>query len=1070
MRMTAFFLLIAFLQVSANASAQNITLTAKNEQLKTVLKKIAKQAGLYIVYEESEMENMTPVTLQVKATPLKQVLDICFKNQPLMYNIIDKTVVVSRKKTITEVTIAPSSPVSPSHAEEIRILGRVLEAKDPPIPLIGANVTIKGSSKSVASDKDGVFEIYVPRGSTLVISMVGYKRQEYIARDEQANLIISLQQDLKVLDQVVVTGFGTQKVKNIASSVSTVNMDNVRNKPVAQLSQALQGGATGIQVSQTTGLVGGDQADIRIRGVGTLLNAAPLVIVDGVPFDMNNLDPNTIESISVLKDAAAASMYGARAGNGVILITTKRGVAGVPNIEYNGYYGIQRPQYMPDFVDAATWMEMNNAAMMNSGGNPIYSPSAIDSTRNGYDRVRFPNTNWPDLVLRESIPITQHSLLVSGGNTAARFSLALNHTMQQGHVRNSDYNRTTLRANTTVDLLKNLFIYMDIFASRSDQNQPYASNRLTTDIYRRMYTVPPNIISKFPNKADNPGYTYYGIYGESWNPVAMLEKGGKLNRSRDEALINIRPQWNIVPGLSLKAQASYRVASGLDKADQESYIFFDYFTNRTAGVNYPSVKTATLTARENYIYLGGNLDYNRDFGDHNVNAIAGYTQELRTYESWRDVAIRSLFAKAFYTYNNRYLLEAGIRRDGSSLFADGKKWGVFPSVAVGWNIDQESFFKTGFISSWKVRASYGVLGNNAIDPYLYQTTIDAGNGTETVIGNPNVTWEKVNELNIGTDMSLKPGLSLTAEWYDKKTTDMIITPQPNFTSGTGIGTGNAGAPVNIGSVRNRGTEIKLSYTKSFNKNFSFNASVGYSKNKSEVLKLTGNNQPIISGNTILYVGGSLREFYGYATQGLLQPKDISDANIMKITGQAAGDIRFLNSNGDSLINNLDRVALGNTDPTDVFFFNVGFRYKGFDFETLLSGESGAPIFYTGLNAIPLNIGGESGTPQQFQLDYWTPENTGASRPRLTPTPGNNSNFSDFWRADGKFLRVRYIQLGYQLPENISRKIRAKSLRIYANAQNAFTFSNVKVIDPESGGDQTTVPLLKSYTLGLNLKF
>lgn len=329
----------------------------------------------------------------------------------------------------------------------------------------GANITIKGAAKSVATDIDGVFQIHVPKESVLIISMVGYKKQEYLVREEQANLIVSLQEDLKVLDQVVVTGFGSQKVKNIASSVSTVNMGNVKNKPVVQLSQALQGGATGIQVSQTTGLVGSDQANIRIRGVGTLLNAAPLVMVDGVPFDMNNLDPNTIESVTVLKDAAAASMYGARGGNGVIIITTKRGVAGVPSMEYNGFYGIQRPQYMPDFVDASTWMRMNNEAMTNSGGNPIYSDADIATTKDGSDPVKYPNTNWPDLVLRKSIPIQQHSIQVSGGNTAARFALSLNQTTQKGHVRNSDYGRTTLRANTTVDLLKNFFIYMDIFAS-----------------------------------------------------------------------------------------------------------------------------------------------------------------------------------------------------------------------------------------------------------------------------------------------------------------------------------------------------------------------------------------------------------------------------------------------------------------------------------------------------------------------------------------------------------------------------------------------------------------------------
>jgi len=299
---------------------------------------------------------------------------------------------------------------------------------------------------------------------------------------------------------------------------------------------------------------------------------------------------------------------------------------------------------------------------------------------------------------------------------------------------------------------------------------------------------------------------------------------------------------------------------------------------------------------------------------------------------------------------------------------------------------------------------------------------------------------------------------------------MIITPQPNYTGGTGIGADNNGAPVNVGSVRNRGQEIKISYHKSFANNFIFDASIGYSKNKSKIVRLTGNGQPIISGNTIMYEGGALREYYGYATQGLLQQTDIDNTKILKMNGQAAGDVHFINANGDTIINNLDRVPLGNTEPTDIFFFNLGFNFKNIDFQTLVSGASGAPLFYSGNFAIPLNIGGESGTPQKSQLDYWTPQNTGASRPRLTPTPGTNANFSDFWRISGSYLRVRYIQLGYTLPAPLARKIRAKMLRVYFNAQNALTFSKVKLFDPESAGNQTTVPLLKTYTLGLNLKF
>ncbi|MGJ1269663.1 SusC/RagA family TonB-linked outer membrane protein [Sphingobacterium spiritivorum] len=960
---------------------------------------------------------------------------------------------------------------------KVKVYGRILEAKDPPAPLHGVSIRVKGTTNGTLTDEKGVFELTVQKNSTLVIGMVGFKTKEYIVHAEQNNLIISLERELVDLDQVVITGFAKQKVREIASSVSSINMENVVNKPVVQLSQALQGGSTGIQVSQTTGLVGGDQANIRIRGIGTIGNANPLVLVDGVPFDMNNLDPNSVSSITVLKDAAAASMYGARGANGVILVTTKRGVAGVPNIEYNGYYGIQQPQFRPDFVDAPTWMRMRNEASINAGGNAVYSDAVIDTTAKGLDLLRYPNTDWTDLILRKNIPIQQHSILVSGGNTAARFALSINHTDQLGQLNKlgaldqSRYKRTTVRANTTVDLLKNLFVYMDLFASRGDQSESYASNRLTTDIYRRLYTVPPNVVAKYPDKDPatsgmRPGYTYYGAFGESWNPVAMLERGGNLTRTRDEILINMRPQWQIIQNLNLNTQVSYRVTSGLDKSNQESYIFYNYFTNRREGSDYATVKSASPTARETYFYWGGNLDYKIAYQKHNVNGILGFTQEIRNYESWKDVALRSVFAKLYYNYDNRYLLEAGIRRDGSSLFAEKNRWGFFPSVAVGWNIDKESFFDPEVITALKLRASYGVLGNNSINPYQYQTVINT-NGTEQIIGNPDLRWEKSNVLNLATDINLKSGFDLTFEWFEKKTRDVLITPEQRFTGG--LGTTNTLSPVNSASVRIRGIEANIRYNKNIVKDFMLTAGLGYTRNNSKILNLLGGNLPVISGNTIMYIDGNMREYYGYPTHGLLQQEDMNDPTVVKIAGQAPGDIHFIDTNGDGTITNQDRIPMGSTQPKDIFFGSLGFKYKGFDFDALLSGEAGSPAFYTDALAIPFN-NTESGTPQKFQMDYWTPANTDARYPRLLPARGANGNFSDYFMLNGKFLRVRYIQLGYTLPAHLIQSIRGKMLRVYINAQNPFTFSAVKYMDPEVRGNQTTVPLMKAFTMGLSLKF
>ncbi|TDE14442.1 TonB-dependent receptor [Dyadobacter psychrotolerans] len=1065
----ALLVLMLTVQPAVYSFPQGITLSGKNIPLEKVIHQITQKSGYSFVYNVEWLKKADKIDLNIRNKNLEGALAEIFKNQPFTYQIVGKTVVLKLKE------ITQSSVKTTLDTTTVRILGRVLEVKDPPAPLPGATVAIKGLSQGTITDERGVFELRAPRQSVLVISMVGYKTQEYIVRSETANLIISLPEDLQVLDQVVVTGFATQKVREIASSVSIIKMENIENKPVTQLSQALQGGGTGIQVSQSTGLVGGDQANIRVRGVGTVGNAAPLVLVDGVPFDMNNLDPNTISSITVLKDAASASMYGARGANGVILITTKRGVAGVPNIEYNGFWGIQKPVYRPDFVDAATWMEMNNQASINSGGGNLYRQGVIDSTRSGADPIRYPDTRWADLILRKSAPIEQHSILVSGGNTAARFSLSVNHTRQVGHLKElgamqSDYKRTTVRANTTVDLLKNLFVYMDVFASRSDQNEPNANgtDRNTSYVYGRLYIVSPNIVSKYPDKPQaRPNYSYYGNYGESWNPTALLEKGGRISRSKDEAIINMRPQWEIIPNLKLNAQVSYRVTSGLNRVNQDPYIFFDYFTERQSGVSYVNTKTPTLTGRENYLYFGSNLDYRVAVGKHNLNAIAGYTQELRTYDSWNDVAIKSVFAKAYYTYGERYLLEAAIRRDGSSLFGTGNKWGYFPSVAVGWNIDQESFFKVPAIPAWKIRASYGTLGNNSINPYLYQTTINA-DGTEQIIGNTDLKWEKSNVLNVATDIGFKNGLDLTLEWFDKTTKDVLITAQPLYTGA--IGVNNTMPPVNTASVQIRGMEANLKYNTKIGSDLNFTFGIGYTRNKSKILKLIGDDKPIIIGNTIMRIGGSMMENYGYATQGLLREQDITDGGVVKLPGQKAGDIHFKDTNNDGIISDLDRVPLGSTQPVDIFFGSIGLKYRNFDFDALVSGQAGTPRFYSGLVSIPLNVGGESGTPQKYHMNYWTPENPNAPLPRLTLTPGSNNNFSDFFQFNGAFARVRYIQFGYTLPKGVIGAIRGKSLRFYFNAQNPFTFSKVKLIDPETGGNQTTVPLMKVISGGLNVRF
>lgn len=1031
-----------------------LTMQAKNESLIQVLRKIEQATPLRFAYNATQVNGDQLVNASFNNTSMEEVLNTLLLQRSYAWKERGNNIMIS----------VNNGQGQRSAADSILLRGRVLTQGEPPQPIPGTTVAVKGTTKGVITDSDGFFEIRAETNEVLVFSIIGYKPKEYTVQHNQRNLVISLQENVSGLNELVVTGFSEQKVKHMASSVATVNMSNVNNKPITQLSQALQGGVTGINVNQGSGLPGGDAAAIKIRGVGTFLSTDPLVLVDGVPFEMDKLDPNTIESISVLKDAAAASLYGARAGNGVIIITTKRGVPGVVSVQYNGYAGSQSPVYSPEFVDAATYMRMTNEAIKNNGGDPLYSADAIQQTADKSDPVKYPSTNWKDEVMHQQSSIQQHSIGVSGGNSAARFALTASYLSQEGMVENSSFNKGNVRANTSVDLSKNIVVFMDLFASREEQNQPYALGRGAAGILGWVYTAPPNIAAKFPDKPERPGYTYYGTYGESWNPVANTERGGVSNTVRDEILINLRPKWEIIPGLTLKGQFSYRVSSGADKTNRDAYIFFDYFTNQKTGRDFTDIKSASPSNRSSYYYTGGNLDYTKTFGKHRLNGIVGYSKEMTNPDPWKEITLASVFGKVYYSYADKYLLEAGMRRDGSSIFAPGRKWGNFPSVAAGWNLGNEAFMKPlTFLDQLKIRGSYGKLGNNAIEPYMYQSTVDPGNGKESTFGNPNITWEKVAILDVGTDMSFfKNKLDVTFDWYNKKTSDLILRPQPTLTSAIGL------TPINIGTMKNVGWEVKLSYNTNVSKNVNIAFNVGYSRNRSTLLKLA-QKLPLIEGNTIREVGGAFGEYYGFKSLGLIQQGDI-EKGIAVIPGQAAGDIRYADTDHNGVINDDDKVKLGATDPYSTYFGSISVKWKNFDFETLVTGIGHVINFYNGRMAIPFNAASEGGTPLTWHTDYWTPENPGARFPRLLPSPGPNEKISDFWSVNGAFARIKYVQIGYNLPVSQTGRIKLKGVRVYVNAQNPFTITDMEISDPETRGDETKYPIMKMYTVGLNIRF
>lgn len=1072
LKRSMFYLLIClFLGISGQAYAfdsvfeQNYTLKLlfKNARLENVLDEISEQSGIKIAYSNEELQTARQVSITMNTQSIEEALRAVLGDS-YSFKQIEDYIAIAKK---TETTIAPADD------RNWTIQGQVLENSEPPYPLSGVNIVIKGTQIGVISDPNGYFSIQAKKGDIITFNFLGFKEYEYVVSRAISNLSVSLNEDIETLEEVVVTGFSEEKKLNTISSVASLDVArNLSTKPITSLSQSLQGGITGLNVTQSSGLPGADAATIKIRGISSLkTNNDPLVLVDGIPMDMNNLDPNTIESVTVLKDAAAAAIYGAKAANGVIVIKTKRGMPGKVSVSYNGYVGIQQATYLPEFVDGAGYMEMINAANKNIGGDPVYSQQAIDNTRAGKDPYQYPNTDWCDFLFKNGM-IQSHSVSVSGGSNLARFALTANYLQNEGLLDKANSNRLNIRANTSVSLLDNLSVNMDFNSYRTNRQEPmYRSESYASTIIGYMYSTPPNTVARYPMK-EGSDIVYYGNRPEQRNPAALMDQGGRYKALEDNVSINIAPRWEVIPRLVLRGQYSYRVSSKATNEKRAAYNFFDYDSGALLET-WGSINNATKD-RSSYYYIGGTAEYTLETLKHRLFVIGGYNQELTNNGDWDQWSMTSFFGKANYTFDSRYLFEVTVRRDGSSRFGKGNKFGVFPSVGAGWNLHEEKFMKSvKFVNNMKLRASYGLLGNENIGLYKYQTLINASNGNETTYGNPNITWETVHMLNVGTDIRIFKDIDITFNYYDKKTTDLILEPPVSFIGGT------TSALLNAGKVRNRGWELDVNYGKQVNKDFGFNIHGGLSQNKNKIEELFGG--PYDNDNKIHQEGYALNSFFVYPTEGLLQESDftknaegewIPKEGVIIFDGQQPGDIKYIDRNKDGKISTEDRVIRGDEQPNLNYFANISLNYKRWSFEVLFQGVTGVDAYYGEPYSFGLNTAGDGQTPLAVQMDYWTPQNPNAQYPRIAPnsTYGNNNYTSDFWHFDASYCRVKYIQLGYMFDQLALKKIGISNIRVYVNAQNPFTFTKEKLVDPESRGQKSSYPLVKTYSLGLSLNF
>ncbi len=1002
------------------------------------------------------------------------------------------------------------------------VTGVVLDAAN--IPVIGANVIVKGTTNGTVTDMDGKFSLQnVPENAVLQISYIGYLDQE-IPVSGKSTVQVLLKEDTQKLDEVVVVGYGVQKKANLTGSVATVKYgQELENRPITDPSQALSGKTTGVWVSQNSGAPGSDGATIRVRGYGTLNNTEPLVLIDGVEGRMAELAPNDIESITVLKDAASAAIYGSRAANGVVLIETKKGSGDKVTINYNGYFGVQQLGRRYNIIsNSAEYMELWNTAFTNSGSDPLFPNDVIEAFRNGNDPYRYPNTNYFDEVFRNAFT-TQHNLSATVGGKKSHSYISLGYLNNNGIIKNTDSERYSLTVNTEAKVTDWLKMGARARMMRKTTNQPYDG------IGRVIYMMANGHPFSTPYLQD--GKTFGGTQAlymsgdkagqpivDTRNPFPDLYNG--LNQSINTFMKgNAYMTIDFMKGLSLTAQYSAQYNNNnQDKYNKLLYCYTDLEgSNKSKPLDFPSTLYVYRKVNDElYSTFFANLNFNRTFGKHDVSALLGFQQEALTRRltsaqktdpakddlhqvdsgsknptatgnkfQWR---MLSYFGRVNYAFDGKYLAEFNLRADASSRFAKGNRWGYFPSVSAGWRLSEEGFIKNlGVFDNLKLRASWGKLGNQNIGsesnsdyfPYLTVLTQDYPNSYNfnntlapgaavTGLVDQDITWETTTSTDIGIDMGFfKNRLSIEADYFMKKTTDIIVQlPIPLIMGGLT-------APFeNIGEMKNNGFELNVNWQDNVSKDFSYNIGANLTYIDNEVVKFRGGKSP--DQLYLIREGYSYKTLYGFIQEGVYQSDEEAKQH-MHSNGYVpeAGDLRYKDVNGDGKLDYQDKQEIGNTIPKFTYGINAGLTWKNFDLNLQFAGIAGVHGYFQNAWTEPLGISG--GTITERWRDAWTPENPSNELPKIKVNDTWNRQQSSFWACNMSWFKLKNVQLGYTLPKTLSQKMFLQKCYVYVNATDLFTLVSSKYegFDPERdtfADGYGHYPIPRVFTLGLNLTF
>lgn len=990
-------------------------------------------------------------------------------------------------------------------------------------PLIGVSVVVKGTTNGTATDVDGNFTLTnCKKDDILTFSYVGFTTMEVKAGDAPFHNIV-MQENSKELDEVIVIGYGTTTRKHVIGAVDQVRDDAIRNRPVANITQALQGVSPSLNIQQMNMNPNNNTMNINIRGVSSMNNNDPLIVIDGMVANdvnaMNQLNPNDIENVSILKDAGTAAIYGSRSANGVILITTKKGKLEMkPVISFSASIGSQNPDILLEPVKGYQNALLYNDSFVNAGKDPVYTPEQIAQFAKG-------DSEWGYEAVMKNALQQRYNVGVQGGSKTSTYNISFGYYDQDSNFKGQDFGvkKYNFRSNLTTQIQRLKLSTLLTYDRRNGRNK--RDDLQLADVMR----VPPyNTFSLYP---DADGKYYNNEITTGGNFMAGLYDGGLTTTDNDHFQGLVSGELKIWQGLKAKAVVGYELNSEHSLAKNRYYAIYDYI-NRSKVVNaansnkYSIQDTNTKTTMFNTQFL---LDYDHTYNEvHHVTGMFGYTTESFRSESnnllrdfvdpdlyqdtdqtiyepsskntpngFRERSLHSWLGRLGYSYMDKYYAEVSARYDGSSRFASGNRWGFFPSVSLGWRISEEDFFSfwKDRVGDLKIRGSYGLLGSQAVDDYQFMTTYDiypnqygfnnaAVTGTGYTFGNEDLSWEKTKTLNVGFDASfLKNTLNATFDYFHKYTTDILLTPPTPGTLGGAI------PKMNMGEMSNRGWELTLSYRLNhgdFSHTFGFN--IGDTKNKVEKY---GDPAIHVSDRIerIIQEGSPLNSYYGFKTAGFFQSEEeIKNTPTFAGTGSKLqpGDVKYVDLNKDGVLDDKDRTIIGNAFPRYTFGFNYAVSWKGLDFSMLWQGTGKRDMALRGEMVEPFH-NGYSYVIYKHQLDYWTPENTNAKYPRLinnaaTVSRANNYNYSsDRNIYNAAYLRLKDIQIGYALPQSMVRKLGISKLRFYVNAQNLLTLTKNTFIDPEStefGNSMGTssansgrnYPTLKYFGGGIDIEF